>query len=307
MLDEQKKFPRDDADERRSVVVVVNPKRREVLEQFVEALGDERPVRVVELDHSEDVDAALAEAAGTDGTAAGIVAAIGGDGTQRAVAAQIRGTDAVLAVVPGGTVNLFAQVLGIDSVDDAVDAVRLGDRRVLDTGTANGEPFLLQASTGFDAAVMDRVDDSAKRWGRLGYFVTGLRTLRTHRPRRVTVVVDGDTFHRGRAMTVMVTNVGQRGSPEFTVAQGSAPDDGLLDVVVQRSDSVSTMARALWALFRGRTPRAEDLVVAHGRVVEVRWAEPTRAQRDGDAVGWVRDVRHEIDPRSLTVCVPRTT
>jgi diacylglycerol kinase (ATP) len=286
-----------------SIIVVVNPERRELLASLLEALGDQPCVEVVEPDEPEDLADALHRAA----TSADIVAAVGGDGTQRTAVDALKGTSASLAVVPAGTANLFARVLGIDGVDAAASAMVGGARRTLDTGVVDGDTFILNASSGFDASVMRRVDDSAKRWGRLGYFVTGLRTLSGHRPRVVEISVDGDVFFEGRAMTVMVTNVGQRGSEALTVAPDSSPDDGLLDVVVQRCDSVATMARTIWTLWRGRNPRSQDLLVGHGRTVDVRWAEQVEAQRDGDATGPVTESHHRVDASSVTVCVPVTS
>jgi diacylglycerol kinase (ATP) len=283
-----------------SIAVVVNPERRDELEAFLDALGDRSAVRVIEPQDVDELVGALTDAA----TSADIVAAIGGDGTQRTAAHALKNSSACLAVVPAGTVNLLARVLGIESIEDAASAVRSGRRRTLDTGSVDDDTFVLNASTGYDAAVMQRVDDSAKRWGRLGYFVTGLRTLSTHRPAHVEVTVDGAIFYQGRAMTVMVTNVGQRGSAEFTVAPGSAPDDGQLDVVVQRSDTPTAMVRTLWALQRGRDPRSDDLLVAHGRSIDVRWTAPVPAQCDGDATGRLVEAHHRVDPGSLTVCVP---
>jgi diacylglycerol kinase (ATP) len=283
-----------------SIAVVVNPERRDELEEFLEALGDRSAARVIEPQGFDEFVRALTDAA----TSADVVAAIGGDGTQRTAAHALKNSPACLAVVPAGTVNLLARVLGIDSIEDAASAIRSGHRRTLDTGLVDDETFVLNASTGYDAAVMRRVDDSAKRWGRLGYFVTGLRTLSTHRPAHVEVSVDGDVFYEGRAMTVMITNVGERGSAEFTVAPGSAPDDGQLDVVVQRSDTAATMVRMIWALQRGRHPRPDDLLVAHGRAIDVRWSAPVAAQCDGDATGRLVEAHHRVDPGSLTVCVP---
>jgi diacylglycerol kinase (ATP) len=283
-----------------SIAVVVNPERRDELEEFLEALGDRSAARVIEPQGFDEFVRALTDAA----TSADVVAAIGGDGTQRTAAHALKNSPACLAVVPAGTVNLLARVLGIDSIEDAASAIRSGHRRTLDTGLVDDETFVLNASTGYDAAVMRRVDDSAKRWGRLGYFVTGLRTLSTHRPAHVEVSVDGDVFYEGRAMTVMITNVGERGSAEFTVAPGSAPDDGQLDVVVQRSDTAATMVRMIWALQRGRHPRPDDLLVAHGRAIDVRWSAPVAAQCDGDATGRLVEAHHRVDPDSLTVCVP---
>jgi diacylglycerol kinase (ATP) len=283
-----------------SIAVVVNPERRDELEEFLEALGDRSAARVIEPQGFDEFVRALTDAA----TSADVVAAIGGDGTQRTAAHALKNSPACLAVVPAGTVNLLARVLGIDSIEDAASAIRSGHRRTLDTGLVDDETFVLNASTGYDAAVMRRVDDSAKRWGRLGYFVTGLRTLSTHRPAHVEVSVDGDVFYEGRAMTVMITNVGERGSAEFTVAPGSAPDDGQLDVVVQRSDTAAAMVRMIWALQRGRHPRPDDLLVAHGRAIDVRWSAPVAAQCDGDATGRLVEAHHRVDPDSLTVCVP---
>ena len=286
-----------------SIAVVVNPERRELLASLLDALGDRAHVRVIEPDVAEDLAAALRQAA----TSADVVAAVGGDGTQRTAIEELKDTPASLAVVPAGTANLLARVLGIDDVEAAASAMVGGARRTLDSGVVDGDTFILNASSGYDASVMRRVDDSAKRWGRLGYFVTGLRTLLGHRPTPVEVVVDGDTFFAGRAMTVMVTNVGQRGSAELTVAPESAPDDGMLDVVVQRCDDLHTMARTLWALWRGRDPRSEDLLVGHGREIDVRWATPVEAQRDGDATGSVTESHHRVDEGSVTVCVPVTS
>ena len=66
------------------------------------------------------------------------------------------------------------------------------------------------------------------------------------------------------------------------------------------------MVRTLWALYRERTPRADDLLVAHGRTVDVAWSAPVPCQRDGDAAGRCDRVRYRVAPASLTVLVPPT-
>jgi len=283
----------------RSIAVIVNPQRRDALDELLASLANRSAVEVVEPDGAD----ALSDAVRAAADRVDIVAAIGGDGTQRTAAEALKGTNTALAVVPGGTSNLFARVLGVGSVPDAARAIEHGRQRTIDTGIVDGETFVLHASTGYDAEVMRRVDDGAKRWGRLGYAVTGLRTLWSHRRHRVEVVVDGATFFSGSAMTVLITNVPQRGAADFMVARGGACDDGLLDVVVQRSDTTATMARALWALSRGRSPRDDDLLVGHGCSIDVHWSLPVAAQRDGDAVDAAADVHHRIDPGSLDVCV----
>ncbi len=284
-----------------SIAIVVNPERSDDLDDLLDALGVGRSdVDLLEPDDAEGLESAVADDAGR----VDVVAAIGGDGTQRSVASALQGSRTALAVVPGGTVNLLARVIGTSSIEQAAEAIRGGQFRTIDTGAVDGETFVLQASTGYDAAVMRRIDDSAKRWGRLGYFVTGVRELRAQRPRTVEVTVDGERFFRGRALTVMVANVGERGSRDLTVARGSAFDDGLLDVVVQRCDTAWGMARTIWALTRDRDPDSDDLVVGHGTSIDVRWSVAVAAQRDGDSTGMVTETHHEIADGSLLVCVP---
>lgn len=280
------------------VVVVVNPERTEVVDELLALLEGRADVEVVEPD--DDLVGSIRAAA--DG--ADTVAVVGGDGSQEAAASALAGTGTALGVVPGGTVNLLARILGVGALEPAVAAILDGPTRTIDLGDVDGSTFVLNASSGFDAAVMRRVDDEAKRWGRVGYFVTGIREFVSHRAGRTVVTVDGQEFFRGRAMTVMVTNFGQRGSADFTLAPGSAPDDGQLDVVVQRCDTAPTMARAIWALRHERTPDPDDLLVGHGRRIDVRWAQPTMTQRDGDASGAAREIRHEIRPAQLLVRCP---
>jgi diacylglycerol kinase family enzyme len=290
------------------LAVVVNPERSDAAEQLLAALDgrDARPdadLRRIEIVRPPDTDH-LATAIASAADRAGVVAVVGGDGSQRTAASVLADSSTVLAPVPGGTVNLLARVLGIDSVEAAADAIGDGVRRTIDLGVVEGETFVLNASSGYDADVIDNVDDASKRWGRLGYFVAGVQQLREARPRRVTVTVDGAVWYSGRAMSVIVTNVPQRGSASFVLARDGAPDDGLLDVVVQRCDSPTSIALAIWALVRDREPAPDDVLVAHGRVIDVHWSGVVMGQRDGDSTGMSTNFHHEVMPGALTVCVP---
>jgi diacylglycerol kinase family enzyme len=308
--------PAADATPRR-VTIVVNPERSDAADELLATLGDELgEIDVRRLDDAADL-AAEIHAAADDG--ASVIAAVGGDGTQRTAAAVLRGTGTSLAVVPGGTVNLLGKVLGIESVDDAAAAIRSGLTRSFDVGLVGGdgdgdagdggrggtgEEFVLTATTGYDAAVMHDLDDGAKRFGILGYFATGLRRIRRQRPRPVRVRVDGEEAYRGRAMGVLVANVAQRASPRFTLAPDAEPDDGRLDAVVLRCDTVRGLVRAVGALLRDRRPDEDDVVFAQGRSIEVVWDRPVWSQRDGDEAGEGTRFRYEVAPERVTLCVP---
>jgi diacylglycerol kinase family enzyme len=72
----------------------------------------------------------------------------GGDGTVSAVAGALAGTEATLAVFPGGTLNHFAAALGIRTHRDALRALAAGRACAVDVGEVNGRVFINGASIG---------------------------------------------------------------------------------------------------------------------------------------------------------------
>lgn len=274
--------------------LIVNP-HRDADADAVAGLADvvERP------DAPEGIGAAAERSADAD-----VVGAVGGDGTQRAVAAAIAGGDASLLVVPAGTVNLLGHLYGIESVDDVRRALADGEDRRLDLGRCNGAPFLLNASTGYDADVMAGVGDRAKRFGRLGYVAVGAARLAWARCRPCRVRVDGRDVFDGAALTVLVLNVAYRGFTRVVLAPGAAPDDGRLHVLV--ATGRSAVLRAVWALVRGGRPRADDVVAADGVRIDVEWDVDVNEQLDGDAVGTGRRFAYELEPGAVTLRVPRS-
>ena len=69
-----------------------------------------------------------------------VVVACGGDGTINEIANGLRGSDTALAVVRGGTANVWAKEVGVPR--DPLSAVRLvseGRRRRMDLGVVEGE------------------------------------------------------------------------------------------------------------------------------------------------------------------------
>src|SRR5918998_3512067 len=95
-----------------------------------------RVERTTSMDHARE----LARGARDAGE---VAAAMGGDGLTGAVAGELRGTDAPLAVVPGGRGNDFARKLGIPSEPEAaVAALAAGVTRTVDVAEADGRVYL---------------------------------------------------------------------------------------------------------------------------------------------------------------------
>ncbi len=183
----------------------------------------------------EDTGYQMAHEAAVSG--ADLVLAIGGDGTIRAVCEELAGTGVPVGIVPAGTGNLLARNLSIPLyLRAAVDVGLNGQDRAIDMVRVTGDEmedatFLVMAGMGFDAAIMEGVNESfKKKVGWLAYVWSALKAL-MFPAIRVEVSVDGGPFTRHRARTLVIGNVGhlQAGMP---LIPDAVIDDGLIDVVL---------------------------------------------------------------------------
>jgi diacylglycerol kinase family enzyme/membrane-associated phospholipid phosphatase len=163
--------------------------------------------------------------------------------------------------------------------------------------------FLVMAGLGMDAEIMLGVDDNLKKHvGWFAYFVSGIKALRFP-TMRVHISVDDGPFHRFRARTVVIGNVGflQAGIPLLPQAQ---LDDGLLDVVVLAPKRfIGWVAILVRVMGRTRhTDRALNRMTGHKIVV--RCEAPAPMQLDGDPVGVGTELTAEVHHGVLLVRAP---
>jgi diacylglycerol kinase family enzyme len=120
--------------------------------------------------------ARLAQGAAADGLDAVVV--LGGDGTMNEAANGLAGSSTALAVLPGGSTNVFARTIGmandpIEATSQLLSALAAGSVERVGLGQANARYFLFHAGIGFDAAVVAGVEKMAslKRYAGPALFV----------------------------------------------------------------------------------------------------------------------------------------
>ena len=113
----------------------------------------------------------------------------GGDGTVSFVAGKLSKTGIEIGIVPLGTTNNFARSLGLpDSINGAVQTIARSKAYLVDIGRINERRFANVTGVGISAEIAHKVTDEVKkRYGRLAYFVTGLKILMSHKPFRAVV------------------------------------------------------------------------------------------------------------------------
>jgi diacylglycerol kinase family enzyme len=164
-------------------LLVVNPKATTTNERSRDVLV--RALRsavnlTVEYTNRRGHAATLARAAAESGV--DVVVTLGGDGTvNEAVNGLMTAQSALpgiagpaaqgrpaLAVVPGGSTNVFARALGlprdwVDGTSVILDALRDGRHRVIGLGRADDRYFTFAGGVGLDAAVVRRVEQARLR------------------------------------------------------------------------------------------------------------------------------------------------
>ncbi|HET9294587.1 MAG TPA: diacylglycerol kinase family protein [Gemmatimonadales bacterium] len=243
-----------------------------------------------------------------EGVAAGvdIVAVFGGDGTTMQAASALVGTEVALGLIPGGTGNLLAGNLRIPaSPARAAEVLVRGVVRRLDLGrlVAGGEQhyFAVACGTGYDARVMVETPSELKqKWGIGAYVATTLRLIDQVRSIRHLITVDGVEYEAHAAL-VLVANCAEVIPPLIRFGDGVSPEDGLLDVVVLRADSLAEGVHAVWQFLRGGPGSRVGHV--RGREIRVETDRPEPVQLDGDA-GGTTPFTATVVPAALRVLSP---
>ncbi len=225
---------------------------------------------------------ALAAAAVARG--AHVVVAWGGDGTVNEVASALVRGSASLAIIPAGSGNGLARMLGMpSSAAAAIRRVLHGTDRLIDVGTIDGRLFVNVAGVGFDAHIAAEFAGVGRaRRGFIRYGSIVLRELRTYGGRRYRLTLDESPEAEHDAFLLSFANGRQWGNGAV-IAPAAELDDGALDAVVISS---RTPGAALWAiprLFRGTLDRAAGVTVARVKAATVCADRPLAFHADGES------------------------
>lgn len=281
-------------------IVVVNPGAgSDELQTLTATVRDRLPeARVVVGSPDGDLKKILEEAA----QHAEILAIAGGDGSIGPAAAAARRHAIPLLVLPIGTLNHFADELGLADADAAFDALASGRAIRIDLATVGAETYVNLASIGGYPEVVDARRRFEDRIGKWPATVLGtLHVLRHGRPLELTV--DGSA----RRVWMLIVGNGHFEPRGYAPTDRPRLDGGELDVRIVRADRRGARARLLLGVLLGTLARSavydEELlselhVRSDGRVL--------RAARDGEPFQAPPETTFRVHPRSLTVYAGRS-
>ncbi len=250
----------------------------------------------------------------TNAVAAGaeLIVAHGGDGTVNEVvngmmAAQARPGAAaavppMLAVVPGGSTNVFARAMGMDpdpvlATEQILEALIVRQSpRIISLGRVDDRYFTFNAGLGLDAEVVEAVEERRATGKSISNMLHVRKAVARYfrsdrRSPRLTISVDG-----GPALPpvhlLFVSNVDPWTYFESTPIRtnpGTSPDGGL-GLFALTSMRLPSVARLVSQLLRPNAQPISSALIRNDNVnrITVTCSDPVGLQVDGDYLG-VRD------------------
>ena len=311
-------------------LLVVNPKATTTSERsrdvLVRAMRSEVEL-IVEYTTRRGHATTLARAAAESGV--DVVVTLGGDGTinevvnglmtaESALAGQVMAPAyrlPALAVVPGGSANVFARALGlprdwIEGTGTILAGLRDGRHRVIGLGRADDRYFTFCAGMGLDAAVVHRVEQARLR-GRTSTPSLYLRSM-------IAEFVMGDE-RRSPALAVERPGEETENDLSTVVVQNTAPwtyvgdrainpnpdasfDRGLDLLAIRHLYAASTARTVVQMVSRHADPRGRQVLRLHDEPeFTVLAARPQPFQLDGDYLGERQKVHFASVPEALRV------
>lgn len=234
-----------------------------------------------------------------------VVAAYGGDGTVMEVANGLMESGLPMAILPGGTGNVFSLELGLPQ--DLADAARLAcdpgaQVRQVDVGQSGQRHFLLRLLLGFGARRVHLATRELRdRYGRMAYLVAAMQALPDAQPIHYQFTLDGEEAEC-ESFTCLIANAGNIGLPGISLVPDVSVSDGLLDVIAIRAIDLKTLSSVV-ASIADRSPDPDSFHHWQARQITVQADPPQPVVGDGEAWG-DSPISAKVLPGAIRIIAP---
>jgi diacylglycerol kinase (ATP) len=227
------------------------------------------------------------------------VVVCGGDGSLNLAVRELDLKQGTLGLIPLGSGDDFARVLGIPrDVKGACDVLLNGRVREVDVATANGLRYLGVAGLGFDSEVARYANERVKLLrGSLVYLYAILRVLPRFTPHRVSM--------NGREETIMFACVGnsRQYGGGIRITPAAIIDDRELDLCIVHETSRAQLLKTLPRAYTGSHVTSTFVETSRGTDFHFTTEKPLDVYADGERLTET-PVRFALAAERLRIVVP---
>lgn len=231
----------------------------------------------------------------------------GGDGTINHIVNLLKCAklDIPIAVLPTGTANDFATMLGMPSdISSACKKILSGEIAEVDLGKVNGKYFINVFSCGLFTDASQRTPSILKNtFGKLAYYFSSLQELPNFKKLQLTVQSDGKVIYAGKSLLFLVFNGKTAGN--LKIAYLSNVQDGLLDVLILPGDNiVETIRTVAHYLRRDTHSYPKDVVHVKSNNIRITSLNDEITDIDGQP-GPSFPIEITCEPKALRIICPK--
>lgn len=214
---------------------------------------------------------------------ADLIVAAGGDGTVCEIANGLQADHPPLAFLPLGTANVLAWETGIGLRSaNALATLETGTVKPIYPGLIEGRRFMLMASAGIDARVVETAHGPLKRtFGQLGFVIAALKEIAARQREAIVADVDGTIIE---AELIIVTRARCYGGPFVIAPDADLTVPGLWVVAPQKRGRLALFRYGI-ALVLGKLAHLPDVTVMPAQKVTFTAPVGHCIQVDGDTCG----------------------
>lgn len=227
----------------------------------------------------------------------------GGDGTFRSVAAALLGSEVPVGLVPTGTNNNIAAVLGLPSNPyEAAEVALSGEAEWISAGRIGDYVFFEGAGVGLEAELFPVGEAIVRR--RFGEILRAPLQLARQRGVDIDIELDSEPeLIRVRAFTLTISNTPMTGA-HLQFARGLDIRDPALFMTVYHDLGKLDMVRAVPSLRQGTHGPGYRAAGYRFMRARIEASEPLHVHADGTLIGRL-PVEVEAIPRAVRVALPK--
>jgi diacylglycerol kinase family enzyme len=237
----------------------------------------------------------------------GIVVVAGGDGTLNAVAKHLLDTQIPVGILPLGTFNYVARLLGIPlDLVEAAKVIATGQTKRIHVARINQEIYLNNASLGLYPLFIKKRENYNRMLGRLPLhaYTSALDVLiRDREELKLELWIDHNKYPVKTPLIFFGNNPLQLAEMKMRIAQAAAQGK-VAGVVVSKSDKL-TLFKLVYQLIRGKIDQAADVYSFAADQVRIEsGCKKLMIAIDGETLEMTPPLNISVLKNSLSVRVP---
>jgi diacylglycerol kinase (ATP) len=248
------------------------------------------------------------------------ILSVGGDGTVHSIIQKLAGTDVGLLVVPGGTANDFAHVVGSSSnIKKITQTIRENTRRKIDLININGTFMATNGGLGFAAEVANEINELRKTYPNFkkimqfsGKNIYSLFIAKKMLKREITSYkfkIASKEFNDIVMAPLILINNQPMLAGSFEVAPNTNNQDGTFNIMILKHENRLELINCLLNILNGNFPHDDKNLVTfeteEAKIDLLDGAEHLSFFGDGEVFNYSKSWEIKCVPGALTVFSPK--